>query len=364
MNERKPILDMQDLSVSFRMPSGTLHAVRGVNMKVYPGETVAIVGESGSGKSVSVKTIMGIHASNAVIDRGKVLFRYEEDGKEKVVDILKLSAKEMQAKIKGKRIAMVFQDPMTSLDPTMTIGKQICEGLRYHLHLSVKDARKRGEELLEMVGIEHPKERMENYPHQLSGGMRQRVVIAIALSCNPQLLICDEPTTALDVTIQARILQLILELQKKLGIAVIFITHNLGVVAKVADYVNVMYAGKIVETGTAEDIFFDPRHPYTWGLLSSMPDITGNRSERLYTIPGNPPNLANEIKGDAFAVRNPYALNIDFEEEPPMFTINAHHQAATWLLHPDAPKVEMPQSLKKRMEALRKEEERYAGKEK
>lgn len=288
------------------------------------------------------------------------MFRFKENGKEQVVDLLKLSKKEMQHRIKGKRIAMVFQDPMTSLDPTMTIGRQLTEGMCYHLHLSQADADKRAEELLEMVGIESPKERMKNYPHQLSGGMRQRVVIAIALSCNPDLLICDEPTTALDVTIQARILQLILNLQKKLGIAVIFITHNLGVVAKIADYVNVMYAGKVVETGKAEDIFFDPRHPYTWGLLSSMPDLTGDKKERLYTIPGNPPNLANEVKGDAFAVRNPYALNIDFEEEPPMFEINEHHQAATWLLHPDAPKVEMPQTLKKRIEQLRREEKRYA----
>lgn len=316
MEKREPVLSMRDLAVSFQASFGKIRAVRGVNMDVYPGETVAIVGESGSGKSVSVKTIMGITAPNAVIESGTIKFRFKENGKEQVVDLLKLSKKEMQHRIKGKRIAM--------------------------------------------VGIESPKERMKNYPHQLSGGMRQRVVIAIALSCNPDLLICDEPTTALDVTIQARILQLILNLQKKLGIAVIFITHNLGVVAKIADYVNVMYAGKVVETGKAEDIFFDPRHPYTWGLLSSMPDLTGDKKERLYTIPGNPPNLANEVKGDAFAVRNPYALNIDFEEEPPMFEINEHHQAATWLLHPDAPKVEMPQTLKKRIEQLRREEKRYA----
>ena len=242
MEKREPVLSMRDLAVSFQASFGKIRAVRGVNMDVYPGETVAIVGESGSGKSVSVKTIMGITAPNAVIESGTIKFRFKENGKEQVVDLLKLSKKEMQHRIKGKRIAMVFQDPMTSLDPTMTIGRQLTEGMRYHLHLSQADADKRAEELLEMVGIESPKERMKNYPHQLSGGMRQRVVIAIALSCNPDLLICDEPTTALDVTIQARILQLILNLQKKLGIAVIFITHNLGVVAKIADYVNVMYA--------------------------------------------------------------------------------------------------------------------------
>ena len=345
------ILEVKNLSVSFDSPKGEVQAVRDVSFSLHKGEVLAIVGESGCGKSVLCKSIMKLLPKSARIKGGSILVNG--------ADITGYKERDM-AKIRGKVFSMIFQDPMTSLDPTMTIGRQLTEGMRYHLHLSQADADKRAEELLEMVGIESPKERMKNYPHQLSGGMRQRVVIAIALSCNPDLLICDEPTTALDVTIQARILQLILNLQKKLGIAVIFITHNLGVVAKIADYVNVMYAGKVVETGKAEDIFFDPRHPYTWGLLSSMPDLTGDKKERLYTIPGNPPNLANEVKGDAFAVRNPYALNIDFEEEPPMFEINEHHQAATWLLHPDAPKVEMPQTLKKRIEQLRREEKRYA----
>mgnify|MGYP000364555706 CR=1 FL=1 len=263
--------------------------------------------------------------------------------------------------IRGNTMAMIFQDPMTFLNPVLTIGKQIRETLLNHNpKMTKKEANERAIELMRQVGIPAPEKRINQYPFEFSGGMRQRIVIAIALANKPKLIIADEPTTALDVTIQARILQLILNLQKKLGIAVIFITHNLGVVAKIADYVNVMYAGKVVETGKAEDIFFDPRHPYTWGLLSSMPDLTGDKKERLYTIPGNPPNLANEVKGDAFAVRNPYALNIDFEEEPPMFEINEHHQAATWLLHPDAPKVEMPQTLKKRIEQLRREEKRYA----
>ena len=208
--------------------------------------------------------------------------------------------------------------------------------------------------LLEEVGIPEPKRRMKQYPHQLSGGMRQRVVIAIALACNPELLICDEPTTALDVTIQAKILELIQRIQKERGISIIYITHDLGVVAKVADYVNVMYAGKIVEKGKIDEIFFDPRHPYTWGLLSAMPDLE-TRDERLYTIPGSPPNLLHPVPGDAFAPRNIYALNIDERTEPPMFQISESHYAATWLLDPRAPLVEMPQELKARIERMKKE---------
>lgn len=355
MEKKQEILKIQNLSISFKTENAVVNAVRGINLNVYKGETVAIVGESGSGKSVSVKTIMGISSSNEIINSGTVEFTYKnDDGQVVTENLLNLSQKDMRRKIKGRRIAMVFQDPMTSLDPTMTIGKQLMEGMRHHFHLSFEEAFKKGVELLNMVGIKDAEKHMKSYPHQLSGGMRQRVVIAIALSCNPDLLICDEPTTALDVTIQALILQLLIDIQKKIGISVIFITHNLGVVAKVADYVNVMYAGRIVETGKAEDIFYDPRHPYTWGLLSSMPDIKGEKEERLYTIPGNPPNLVNKITGDAFAIRNKYALNIDFEEEPPMFKVNEHHYAATWLLHPDAPKVELPEQLRKKIEEMRK----------
>ncbi|MCY1713513.1 ABC transporter ATP-binding protein [Caproiciproducens galactitolivorans] len=361
MSERKQILKIRDLSVSFHTANGLVRAVRGLNMDVYKGETVAIVGESGSGKSVTVKEVMGIHTPNEVIEGGSIAFTYDSGSGEKTVDLLTISPHFMQNQLKGKHIAMVFQDPMTSLDPTMTIGKQLMEGMMLHLHLSRKEAAGRAVELLQMVGISDPEKRLKNYPHQLSGGMRQRVVIAIALSCDPDLLICDEPTTALDVTIQARILQLIMDLQKKFNISVIFITHNLGVVAKVADYVNVMYAGKIIETGRTEDVFFDPRHPYTWGLLSSMPDLSGNKEDRLYTIQGNPPNLLNEIKGDAFAPRNPYALEIDFEEEPPMFKINSHHQAATWLLDPRSPKVEMPDQLRRRIEIMKREDASNGG---
>lgn len=353
MDERKHVLKIRGLDVSFKTSAGMVNAVRGVDLDLFEGETLAIVGESGSGKSVTVKTVMGIRASNETVNAGSVEFTYRDGEKEVTEDLVKLSAKEMRRRIKGKRIAMVFQDPMTSLDPTMTIGKQIMEGMCYHYKTRKAEAYKRAVELLEEVGIEDAEKRMKNYPHQLSGGMRQRVVIAIALACRPQLLICDEPTTALDVTVQAKILELIQDIQKRTGIAVIYITHDLGVVAKIADFVDVMYAGKIVESGTVDDIFYEPRHPYTWGLLSSMPDLD-TADEKLYTIPGSPPNLLHPVKGDAFAPRNEYAMAIDFEEEPPMFTINSHHKAATWLLHPQAPKVEMPAQLKRRIDAMLK----------
>jgi len=354
MEQRKRVLKIRNLCVSFKTNAGVLNAIRGVNIDLYKGETLAIVGESGSGKSVTVKSIMGIINSKEITD-GTIEFTYTEDGKSVTKDLTKLSKTEMQRKIKGKKIAMVFQDPMTSLNPTMQIGKQITEGIRYHFKVSQKDANKRAIDLLKLVGIKDAELKMKNYPHQLSGGMRQRVVIAIALSCNPELLICDEPTTALDVTIQAKIIKLIMDIQKKTNISVIFITHDLGVVAKIADHVSIMYAGKIVETGTTEDIFYDPRHPYTWGLLSSTPDINSSK-ERLTTIPGNPPNLLYPIVGDAFASRNPYALNIDFRKEPPMFKINDHHYAATWLLHEKAPRVEMPEDLKRRLQSFIEEE--------
>ena len=332
MEEKDKILDIKDLDVSFRTSAGTVHALRGVNIDLYRGETVAIVGESGSGKSVSMKAAMGLLASNAVVNGGQILFRYKnEAGEIEEADILKKDKKWIRRNINGRHMAMVFQDPMTSLDPTMQIGKQITEGIIAHLGVSKKEAEERAKALLEEVGITDAEKRMRNYPHQLSGGMRQRVVIAIALSCDPDLLICDEPTTALDVTIQTMILNLILKVQKERGISVIYITHDLGVVAKVADYVNVMYAGKIVEVGNVNEVFYEPAHPYTWGLLSAMPDLETEDS-RLYTIPGSPPNLLHEPKGDAFAARNEYALAIDEKEHPPMFKITETHSAATWLL--------------------------------
>ena len=347
--KREQVLSVRDLDITFKTTAGPVHAIRGVNIDLYKGETVALVGESGSGKSVTMKAAMGILAQNAKVNSGSIQFSYHHaDGSPETVDLLQKDKKWIRRHINGKRIAMVFQDPMTSLDPTMTIGKQIMEGMLWHFKMPKAEAYQKALKLLEEVGITDAEKRMKSYPHQLSGGMRQRVVIAIALSCDPDLLICDEPTTALDVTIQAKILELIRSIQKERGISVIYITHDLGVVAKVADYVDVMYAGKIVETGTIDEIFYDPRHPYTWGLLSAMPDLD-TADERLYTIPGSPPNLLHEKAGDAFAPRNKYALEIDDEIDPPMFKISDTHFAATWLLDPRAPKVEMPPELKDRV---------------
>jgi len=354
----KTILDIKNLDVSFKTSAGVVHAIRGVNIDLCKGETVAIVGESGSGKSVTMKAVMGLLDSNATVNSGEILYTYaDESGEEKTVDLLKLPKKQLRQQFNGQRIAMVFQDPMTSLDPTMTIGKQVMEGMFLHKNMDKAAARAHALELLRLVGIPDAEKRFRHYPHQLSGGMRQRVVIAIALSADPDILICDEPTTALDVTIQARILELIMDIQKKMGLSVVYITHDLGVVAKVADYVNVMYAGKIVEVGNVNEIFYEPCHPYTWGLLSAMPDMDTDES-RLYSIPGSPPNLLHEPKGDAFAARNRYALVIDEKAEPPLFQVSRTHFAATWLLHPDAPKIDLPEELEARLERARKEVEK------
>ncbi|WP_286209740.1 ABC transporter ATP-binding protein [Dubosiella newyorkensis] len=377
MTKKKKILKIRDLDISFKTDNGEVKAVRGVDLDLHEGETIAIVGESGSGKSVTTKAVMGILASNDVINKGSIEFTYTDLSKERIaevtqkydgvipegyakeeeiktIDITQQSKKFIQSEIRGRRIAMVFQDPMTSLDPTITIGKQVMEAMLFHYKIPKKEAYARAVQLLELVGITDAEKRMKNYPHQLSGGMRQRIVIAIALSCDPEILICDEPTTALDVTIQAKILELIKDIQKKKNLSVIYITHDLGVVAKVADFVNVMYAGRIIEKGSVNEIFYDPRHPYTWGLLASLPDVD-TAGDELYTIPGTPPNLLKEIKGDAFAPRNPFALKIDEKIAPPMFEITPTHHVASWLAAPNAPKVEMPQDLKARIEKNRKE---------
>ena len=326
------LLEVKNLCVNFGTYGGEVKAVRGVTFDLHKGETLAIVGESGSGKSVACKTIMRILSSNGYIKDGQILF----DGK----DLTKISEKDME-KVRGKDIAMIFQDPMTSLNPTMTIGKQIMEPIIKHQGFSKEDARKRAIELIELVGISDAEKRFKQYPHQFSGGMRHRIVIAISLACNPKVLIADEPTTALDVTIQAQILELIKDLQEKTGVAVIFITHDLGVVANMADRVAVMYAGKIIEYGTSDDIFYDPKHPYTWGLLGSMPTLDIGDND-LYNIHGTPPDLMDPPKGDAFALRSAYAMKIDHLAEPPMFKVSDTHYAATWLLHPLAPKIERP----------------------
>ncbi|KMY29475.1 peptide ABC transporter ATP-binding protein [Lysinibacillus xylanilyticus] len=338
----KTILEVKDLKINFKTYAGLVHAVRGVNFDLKEGETLAIVGESGSGKSVTSNALMKlIPQPPGIYESGQILF----NGR----DLVPLSDKEM-SKVRGNEIAMIFQDPMTSLNPTMKVGRQITEVILQHKKVSKADAKKRAIELLTQVGIPFPEKRYNQYPHEFSGGMRQRVVIAIALAADPKLLIADEPTTALDVTIQAQILELMKEIQKNSKTSIIFITHDLGVVANIADRVAVMYAGQIVEYGTVNDIFYNPKHPYTWGLLGSMPDLDNDTDELLRTIPGSPPDLTNPPKGDAFAARNEYAMAIDYEQEPPMFQVSDTHFAKTWMMHPDAPKIPLPDAVAKRIE--------------
>ena len=328
-------LQINNLSVSFRTNTGTVKAVRDLSFDLSAGETLAIVGESGSGKSVTAKAVMGILAPNSIIENGNIIY-HEKDGSQ--VDMLKLTEDEF-CKYRGNKIAMVFQDPLSSLNPIVRIGQQITEVMTLN-GVSKSDAKERALELMKKVGIPEPEKRFEQFPFEFSGGMRQRIVIAIAMASNPDILICDEPTTALDVTIQAQILDLIHQLIKNTNMSCIFITHNLGVVANIADKVSVMYAGKIVEYGLVDEIFYEPKHPYTWALLASMPDL--DTKEKLESIPGTPPNMEMPPVGDAFAARNKYALEIDFEQHPPFFEVSPTHYAATWLMHPDAPKAEMP----------------------
>ena len=347
-------LEVKNLSVSFSTFAGTVRAVRGVSFSLYDGETLAIVGESGSGKTVTCRSMMRLLAKNATVDSGEILL----DG----TDLLKLSEREMR-RVRGNDIAMVFQDPMTSLDPTMRIGRQIEEAVTLHRRISRRDARRRMLELLRLVGIEDPERRSRQYPHEFSGGQRQRIVIAIVLACDPKVLIADEPTTALDVTMQAQIIDLLKDLQKKINTSIIFITHDLGVVANVADRVAVMYAGKIIEIGLSDEVFYDPRHPYTWGLLRAMPTLDADMPS-LYTIPGSPPSLLEPLpEGDAFAARDAYALAVDEKYEPPLFQVSDTHYAATWLLDPRAPKAEPPEILEKRRREYLERRKRDAGHE-
>ena len=332
------VLSVKDLVVKFNLRGQVLTAIRGISLDLYKGESLAIVGESGSGKSVFTKTFMGLLDNNGWIDNGSI----EYGG----MDLAKFKKEKEWVPIRGKRIAMVFQDPMTSLNPLKSIGKQIQEAFTLHnKEVSAAEAKKRTLELLADVGISDPERRYKQYPHEFSGGMRQRVVIAIAMACVPEILICDEPTTALDVIIQAQILDLLRKLQAKYGLTVIYITHDLGVVANVADRVAVMYAGDIVEVGKCDEVFYDPKHPYTWALLSSLPQL-GVKGEDLYSIQGTPPNLFREIHGDAFAPRNPQALEVDFVARPPYFEVSPTHKARTWLLDPRAPKIEPPVIIK------------------
>lgn len=326
-------LTISHLCVSFDTPRGRVEAVRDVSLTLNAGEVLAVVGESGCGKSVMCKAIMKLLPKTAEVRAESIRI----DGTE----IAHYGEREMR-RLRGSVFSMVFQDPMSALDPTMRVGEQIAEAVRVHApRLSRKEVAARVLELMHLVGIEQPEARAALYPHSFSGGMRQRVVMAIALASNPRVLIADEPTTSLDVTIQAQILDLLRRVQKTCDTATILVSHDLGVVARAADRVAVMYAGKIVEIGTAEEIYYDPRHPYTWGLLRSLPALR-RRGEPLYTIGGMPPSLIDPPKGDAFACRNEYALAIDYEEQPPMFQISPTHFAATWLLDPCAPKIAPP----------------------
>lgn len=445
----KPVIEVKNLSVSFRTNQGFVRAVRDVSFNLYEGETLAIVGESGSGKSQTCRSIMGILAGNAVVDAGEIIYEGQN---------LLVIPEDEYHKIRGRKIGMIFQDPTSALNPIMRVGKQIVEAMvlngyrkdeKYRalfleetvkvaninkdiekvkqsddqsslaqlkanlkiakaelkvaknkaqetidieyngyketfkkdkkalfkkhkaaktfkqyiveraelketykrlIKVTNREGREEAYKIMEEVGIPEPEKRFKMYPFQFSGGMRQRIVIAIALMARPDILICDEPTTALDVTIQDQILDLLKRIKKNRNLTLLFITHNLGVVANVADRVAVMYAGKIVEYGTVDEIFYNPKHPYTWALMTSMPDV--NSKEKLLTISGTPPNMLYPPKGDAFAQRNPHALKIDFEEHPPFFKVSDTHYAATWLLHPDAPKVELPDIITTRAKAM------------
>ncbi|WP_312814696.1 ABC transporter ATP-binding protein [Sedimentibacter sp.] len=341
MINNEKVLSVDNLVIKFNLRGQELTAIRGASLDLHKGESLAIVGESGSGKSVFTKSFMGLLDANGRIESGSIIYKDN--------DLAKYKTEDDWIKIRGKEIAMVFQDPMTSLNPLKTVGKQVQESIELHQNLQGEEAKKLAVEILNDVGISEPERRYKQYPHEFSGGMRQRVVIAIAVACNPNILVCDEPTTALDVTIQAQILQLLKNLQKKYQLTIIYITHDLGVVANVADRIAVMYAGDIIELGLSEEVFFDPKHPYTWALLSSLPQL-GIKGEDLYSIKGTPPNLFKEIKGDAFAPRNPHALKIDFEKRPPYFEVTPTHKARTWLLDPRAPKVDPPLLIKKMRE--------------
>lgn len=333
-----PILAAKDVEVQFTMRGKKLTAIRRCSLELYEGETLAIVGESGSGKSVFTKCFVGMLDKNGSITNGSILY----DGR----DLASFTTEKEWRTIRGKKIAMVTQDPMTSLNPLKRIGQQIQEAIELHQGLRGVEAKAEAIRMLDVVGIPEPERRYNQYPHEFSGGMRQRVVIAIAVACRPQILICDEPTTALDVTIQAQILDLIRKLQQEQHMTIIYITHDLGVVANVADRVAVMYAGQIVEIGMVDEIFFDSWHPYSWALLSALPQL-GIKGEKLPAIDGTPPNLYNTIEGDAFAPRNHNALNIDFLEEPPLFDVTPTHQAKTWLMDPRAPLMEQPDTIRR-----------------
>ncbi len=340
MEQNEVILSVRDLEVQFTLRGQTLTAIRGISLDLLRGESLAIVGESGSGKSVFTKSFMGMLDNNGHVSGGSILYKGQ--------DLAKYTSSAEWRKIRGHEIAMVFQDPMTSLNPLKTVGRQIQEAVELHQGLKGRAARQKTIEYLTDVGIPAPEKRYRQYPHEFSGGMRQRAVIATAMACNPEILICDEPTTALDVTIQAQIIELLRDMQKKYHLTIIYITHDLGVVAKVADRVAVMYAGDIIEIGTSYEIFYHARHPYTWALLSSLPQL-GVKGEPLFSIQGTPPNLFKAIEGDAFAPRNPYALKIDYLIRPPYFELSPTHKVRSWLEDPRAPETAPPDTVQRMM---------------
>ena len=327
------LLEVKNLKTEFKTNVGQVHAVRGVSFYLDKGEALGIVGESGCGKSVTMMSIMRLLADNGKIADGQIYF----DGK----DISKAKDSEMDS-IRGNDIGMIFQDPMTSLNPVFTIGDQLMEPLLKHRGMKKEEAKKQAINMLKLVGIPSPEKRMKQYPHEFSGGMRQRAMIAMSLICEPKLIIADEPTTALDVTIQAQILDLMKDLKDKLNTSIILITHYLGVVADLCSRINVMYGGIVVETGTTEDIFYRPKHPYTWGLLRSVPNPKENTKEKLKPIEGQPPDLLKPPVGCPFAARCDYAMKICINKQPPQFEVGENHSAACWLCHEDAPKVESP----------------------
>lgn len=332
------ILDIRGLSLSFFTHDGEVEAVRDVSLSLHKGEIVALVGESGCGKSTLCRSIVKLIPSYARIKKGQILIHDR--------DITDLSEKEMRH-IRGTEVGMVFQNPLTTLNPVMTVGTQLREALMRLPEMTKEKAEEESIRLLELVGIPDGKERLSMTPGEFSGGQRQRVTLAIALASKPELLLADEPTTALDVTVQLRLLDLFKRLAKEQGLAILLVTHDLGVAACLADRVGIMYAGRMVEIGDTDEIFYDPRHPYIWGLLGALP--SAERSDRRLTaIEGMPPDMAHLPKGDAFADRNAYALAIDYEKEPPMFSVSPTHMVATWLLDPRAPKVELPAFIKRR----------------
>ena len=383
------VLDIRNLKVSFKNKLGYVQAVRGIDLSLRKGEIIGLVGESGSGKSVSVKSILGFN-DGSVLDAECLNLNG--------INILSIK-KNQWPFVRGTRVGYIPQDPLMALDPTKKIKNQILDAIKitqvrkyhntifdiendqklneqekqlkkqeakknYHENTKKASMYKRMIDALKFIGINNPEDSIESYPHEFSGGMRQRIVIAITIMGEPDVIIADEPTTALDVTIQAKVIDLIKKLRDSLGISIIFISHNIALVANLCDYLYIMYAGMIVEKGTIEDIFLRPKHPYTWALITSIPDE--NNDDELVSIPGTPPNMITPPKGDAFAARNKYARKIDFEKQPPMFQVSQTHFAATWLLHPDAPKLSLPIEVKNKIRIAKKsillKKEKHYGK--